>query len=1666
MTGYSGSYYNRQWYNLAWYTGGPAVLPDPVPVDLHVVAITNGFTNAKFPRGERVKHSLFGKGTVLDSTWAWGTVLFDGIPGAIKVLYAYEDMVRDDLIERVIVTDLNERIEIPEIIPQPDPIRGNAPTNILLSALNVNEKSAGYIIGVVTVVDADLPNDLHVVSVDDGRFEIVDQILKLKDGVELLFSTAPTVDVTLSAEDSTSLTVSVNFTLNVIEQVVPGTNHPPTTVSLDNTTISDTELGAVVGNVVGFDPDLPNDTIVITVDDPRFVVVNNVLRLKPNKFVSHLLEPTIPLTLTVTDAGGLSADHGYILDVIDIPAPSLSNAYFVAPVARGLADGSSFANAFGVAGLNTVISFAALSGKQILLASHLGDYAGSRVTLSTGGANGAPVIIRGTNALGEEDFASFVGSRASPWTAGAAQGSDIFKFAAGADHLFFKNIDFTNCGNGCFSFTDNVSDITIDTCNATNVRRFIENAIAGTATAASITALRVRNCLVEGYSRSFARISYGSNNGSFENCVGDSLGQDGDSFAAGLTFEGTAHDIVVTGCTMRNHHDIVRHQPAPPGDSGFQNGDGYSTEATNYNINFVNCTASGNTDAGFDLKSHVIMTGCHSWDNRADFKLWSTAALTDCHGYDVNRRGNIPQGTFMVEVDHTTAAGNAAVTLTDCTFVDNSIDTIVFGFDSSTPTQNLTTINTSVQKNAAATLLYNSSATSTASLDTRSGPPFTVNPVISAIDTAGETAVVTPGTVTGGVEDAFQWLRDGAYIDDAVSANYTTTSADVGAHISCRQFTIDANGYMSEATSTASAAIVAAGPVNVTLPVIIGPHAVGAILSVTPGTYTGIPTPTLGYAWRSNGVAISGATSSSFLVTSAQLGTNIDVVEIATNTGGQIFTVSAAIGPITSAVSTIHIRTTGHGDQSGNGWANAIPLTSINGALNAMAPDGVAYVRNDEGDYTVTGTINISAGSTSGHPKIIKGVDVSLTPGFATIVGSRTTWTAPGDPETVTDVRTFGNVGNTCFQLSAGADNLTFDYIGFRHVGQPYNCRASITGLHIKNLAGYNVRRFFAMDSGTSPGAIAPHDLKFGDDGVAHDGIGGNTSTITGYSKQCFQARANGYNFEWYNIVADCARQEGDQFPNGISFDNQFHGGYCYRFDGNNCGDRLAGSAGYWNGDGISCEYSNYDITLEECNPTGNLDGGFDMKGLPDGQITYINCNPTDNCFNFKTWGATFASTGQDFGRSRHTVSGGSSVNPHRRGGNQSCAHFTMLLGADVLVRDSFTYSDVGGCYVVFAEELPVIFREGSTVSGTTAGPGFLFPSSYSVHLTGLDESDVTAPTITSSASPSYLEERAISYALTANESNMNWDIVGGADQAQWTWGVQNTLRPFTRSTVTMAAKDFEVPTDANADNTYTVQFRGIDGMRNATTITVNAAITNTDENAAPGVTFDGTNDYMLRGGNLSGAADSTAGSFSGWVKFNGGNAVLKRIISNDVSSLVVYKTAANKIQVYVSNSGGNHFAFETAAAYTSGATWYHIAASWDTNHSAGTKVGQLYINGVSDYVLVSDTGGAFGAQHSLVSNWAIGAHTDGTNKLDGDLAELWVDLANRIDFSVTANLRKFFKATGKPEPLGISGQLPTGTAPILCLKGPAAYFNGNNGTGGNFVVTGTLTDASTNPSD
>jgi hypothetical protein len=238
----------------------------------------------------------------------------------------------------------------------------------------------------------------------------------------------------------------------------------------------------------------------------------------------------------------------------------------------------------------------------------------------------------------------------------------------------------------------------------------------------------------------------------------------------------------------------------------------------------------------------------------------------------------------------------------------------------------------------------------------RSGTTTVVTPLPPAnvaVPTVGGTAQV--GSVltaaagswsgAGTLSYAYQWQRSGdagltwTDIPGALTASYTVVSGDVGLLLRVIVTASNEGGSASAASAATAAVIVQAGPSNVSPPWMSGPTQVGRTLTAGTGTWTDSPT-SYTYRWERSldaGVtwaAILGATSSTYLLTSADVGFAVRVA----------VTAFSAIGQTTATSSPADIYPSG----------NLVVLLNSSWTCKSAVNLDLVKVVTDRGDWAVT----------------------------------------------------------------------------------------------------------------------------------------------------------------------------------------------------------------------------------------------------------------------------------------------------------------------------------------------------------------------------------------------------------------------------------------------------------------------------------------------------------------------------------------------------------------------------------------------------------------------------------------------------------------------------------------------------------------------------------------
>ena len=213
----------------------------------------------------------------------------------------------------------------------------------------------------------------------------------------------------------------------------------------------------------------------------------------------------------------------------------------------------------------------------------------------------------------------------------------------------------------------------------------------------------------------------------------------------------------------------------------------------------------------------------------------------------------------------------------------------------------------------------------------RTGPPTIAGtPQVDRPLTAA-TGVWTPnGTPT------YQWFIDGRAVSGATSTTYTPGVEDLRKQVTVK-VTMRRAGYTTTSSvSEASAAVLPGTFQSTSDPRITGTPRVGQTLTAHPGGWS--PTPTLSYHWYADGVAIPGATETTFTATAAELDKHITVQVTARRTGYlTALTESAA----TSKVQPGSITSVDRPEISGRPYVGSV-LTATDGAWS-VHPTSVGY---------------------------------------------------------------------------------------------------------------------------------------------------------------------------------------------------------------------------------------------------------------------------------------------------------------------------------------------------------------------------------------------------------------------------------------------------------------------------------------------------------------------------------------------------------------------------------------------------------------------------------------------------------------------------------------------------------------------------------------------------
>ncbi|MCP3140068.1 fibronectin type III domain-containing protein [Pyxidicoccus xibeiensis] len=272
----------------------------------------------------------------------------------------------------------------------------------------------------------------------------------------------------------------------------------------------------------------------------------------------------------------------------------------------GTKDGLTAQNAGTMANLNAFIT-AVGPGGQVCI--HGGTY-GTGYTVSAGGADGAPVTLKGI--LGRPVFQS-------TFEASTRAKSGAVAFQVRASNVVFHNLEFRHVGT-CFAFraVAPVSHVTLSQFRAENLATCVD---VERSTTASVTDLTVRGAMILQFTRGGIFLASNTNGVLIEDTYIDMqpqlIGGQGSDYPVGIAFYDTARNVVVRRATVLN---VIGKQ------TDYTQGDGIDGESTASDVLVEDSYFRGSEDGCIDTKvRNMLIRNTVAAECKRNYRLWNSA---------------------------------------------------------------------------------------------------------------------------------------------------------------------------------------------------------------------------------------------------------------------------------------------------------------------------------------------------------------------------------------------------------------------------------------------------------------------------------------------------------------------------------------------------------------------------------------------------------------------------------------------------------------------------------------------------------------------------------------------------------------------------------------------------------------------------------------------------------------------------------------------------------------------------------------------------------------------------------------------------------------------------------------------------------------------------------
>jgi hypothetical protein len=215
----------------------------------------------------------------------------------------------------------------------------------------------------------------------------------------------------------------------------------------------------------------------------------------------------------------------------------------------------------------------------------------------------------------------------------------------------------------------------------------------------------------------------------------------------------------------------------------------------------------------------------------------------------------------------------------------------------------------------------------------------TVIPMISGTAAVGQTLTAGNGTWTASPDSyTYQWSRGGTVIPGASSKTYLVDPADSGYPIYVLVTAIKA-GYTNGTGTSLVINIPGSTLSNTAAPAITGTATTGQTLTVSNGSWTPAP-DSYGYQWKRGGSAISGATSATYVLVTADEGQLVTATVTAMKSG--YTSVSATSAGVTSSAPASPTLSSSTAPAISGSAVSGQTVTVSNGTWSAT-PDSYTY---------------------------------------------------------------------------------------------------------------------------------------------------------------------------------------------------------------------------------------------------------------------------------------------------------------------------------------------------------------------------------------------------------------------------------------------------------------------------------------------------------------------------------------------------------------------------------------------------------------------------------------------------------------------------------------------------------------------------------------------------